>query len=136
VAVDEEARVRTRRGGVIAIVAIASCAYATLASTTRPNTLPALVAVVMPAAAVTAWVFRHPPAVEPSRRVRRATVLWAAVILAGLLWEAAAFIGEHTVGQYEYPTLSLLTEPALQEPMVRFAAWVAWLLAGWGLVRR
>jgi hypothetical protein len=56
--------------------------------------------------------------------------------MTGLLWEATAFIGEHTVGQYEYPTLSLLAEPALQEPTARFAAWVAWLLAGWGLVRR
>jgi hypothetical protein len=136
VAVDNEARVRTRRGGVIAILAIATCAYATLASTTRPNTLPALVAVVLPAAAVMAWAFRHPPKVEPSRHLRRATALWAAVTVTALLWEASAFIGEHTVGRYEYPTLSLLAEPALQEPTLRFAAWVAWLLAGWGLVRR
>lgn len=134
-AVDDEARVRTRRG-VIAILAIVTCAYAMVASTTRPNTGPALVAVVLPAAAVAAWVFRHPPKVEPSRRLRQATVLWAAVTMTGLLWEATAFIGEHTVGQYEYPTLSLLAEPALQEPTARFAAWVAWLLAGWGLVRR
>ncbi len=63
-------------------------------------------------------------------------MLWACLVTAAFLWEAGAFIGEHIVGQYQYPTLSLLAEPALGDPLVRFGAWAVWLLGGWRLVRR
>ena len=63
-------------------------------------------------------------------------VLWVGVVVVGLAWEVGALIGEHTVGQHQFPTLSSLTEPALENPIVRFAAWVGWLLAGWRLARR
>lgn len=63
-------------------------------------------------------------------------MLWAAVVMTGLLWEAGAYVGELTIGQYEHPTLSVLFEPSLQNPPVRFVAWSLWLWAGWRLVRR
>jgi hypothetical protein len=137
VAVDDGAWVGSRRRSVDAFLAVVIAAYAALASTTRPNTLPALVAVVLPAAAVTGWILRRPSEeVEPSPSLRRTTMLWACLMTAAFLWETGAFIGEHIVGQYQYPTLSLLAEPALGDPVVRFGAWAVWLLAGWRLVRR
>jgi hypothetical protein len=45
-------------------------------------------------------------------------------------------LGELTIGQYEHPTLSVLLEPSLQHPVVRFAAWTLWLMVGWRLARR
>jgi hypothetical protein len=137
VAVDGAAPAGTRRAGVVASIGIVVGAYAVLASMTKPNTLPALLAVLLPAAVVTACAFRKPPsAVHPSVRLRRTTVLWVSVVVVGLVWEVGALIGEHTVGQHQFPTLSALTEPALENPIVRFAAWVGWLLAGWRLARR
>jgi putative flippase GtrA len=137
VAVDDVAPARSGSRGVLVCLAIVVCAYAAVASATTANTLPALIAVMLPAAAVTAWTFRAPPITpDTSPRLRRAAVLWACVIAAGVLWEVGALFGEHTVGQSQYPTLSALAEPALQNPVVRFAAWIGWLLAGWRLVRR
>jgi hypothetical protein len=137
VAVDQPAPAGTRRTAVVACLGIVVGAYAALASMTRPNTLSALVALVLPAAVVTACAFRQSPRpADPSPRLRRAAVLWASVVVAGVVWEAVAFVGEHTVGQDQFPTLSMLSEPALENPIVRFAAWVAWLLAGWRLTRR
>lgn len=136
-AVDDGARIGARRRRVLGYLAIVTAAYAALASTMRANTLPALVAVVLPAAAVAVWTFRHPPpTVEPSPRLRRTTMLWVGVATAAVVWEVGAFIGERTVGSYQYPTLSLLAEPALQHPVIRFGAWAVWLLAGWRLLRR
>ena len=133
----DDAWVGSRRRTVVAFVAITTVAYAALASTTTANTLPALVAMVLPAAAVTGWTFRLPrPEVEPSPRLRRTMALWAFVATTAILWEVGAFIGERTVGQHQYPTLSLLAEPALDQPLVRFGAWAVWLLAGWRLVWR
>jgi hypothetical protein len=136
VAVHDGASVANRRR-VVVLLALLTCAYAALASTARAKTLPALAAVMLPAAVVAAWTFRHPPPpVEPSYRLHRATLLWACLATTALLWETGALIGERTVGPYQYPTLSLLVEPALQEPVIRFGAWAVWLLAGWRLVWR
>lgn len=135
--VDHSARATPRRRSPVAFLALLTGAYAAVAATTKPNTVPAVVAVAVPAAVATAWTLRQPPEpVEMTTGLRRATVAWVAVTLAGLLWEAGAYLGEHTVGQYQFPTLSVLAEPALEDPVVRFAAWTVWLLAGWRLVRR
>jgi hypothetical protein len=137
VAIDDRVWAGSHRRTLVAFLAVVTAGYAAFGSTTRANTLSALVAVVLPVTAVTVWVFRHrPPTIDPSPLLPRTTKLWACVAAAVLVWEIGVLIGEHTVGQYEYPTLSLLAEPALQEPVIRFAAWVAWLVAGWRLVRR
>ncbi|HEX2362994.1 MAG TPA: hypothetical protein VHI11_13050 [Jiangellaceae bacterium] len=135
--VDHSARAAPRRRSPVAVLALLTGAYAAVAATTKPNTAPAVVAVAIPAAVATAWTFRQPSEpVEMTAGLRRATFAWTAVTLAGLLWEAGAYLGEHTVGQYQFPTLSVLAEPALEDPVARFAAWTVWLLAGWRLVRR
>jgi hypothetical protein len=122
---------------VVLLVAAGTVAYAALAATTRVNTVPAAVAVAVPVTTVAALTLRRPERlVAASPLLRRTTMLWAVVALTGLLWEAGAYFGELTIGQYEYPTLSVLLEPSLQHPVVRFAAWSLWLMAGWRLARR
>jgi hypothetical protein len=119
------------------MAAAGTVAYAALAATTRVNTVPAVVAVAVPGATVAALTLRRPERlVAASPLLRRTTMLWAVVALTGLLWEAGTYFGELTVGQYEHPTLSVLLEPSLQHPVVRFAAWSLWLMAGWRLARR
>ena len=39
-------------------------------------------------------------------------------------------------GGDDFPTFSRLADPLLEDPMIRSAAWFAWLAAFWGLVRR
>ncbi|MGH8773631.1 MAG: hypothetical protein ACRDWI_00120 [Jiangellaceae bacterium] len=129
------ADVRRRLAG--ALLLAATFAYAATASTTKVNSAPAAVAVALPGVVVAVRALRAPSrdvtAVEP---LGRTTLLWASLTLVGLLWEAGAYLGEHTVGQYEHPTLSVLAAPLLHEPGARFAAWSLWLLAGWRLLRR
>lgn len=36
----------------------------------------------------------------------------------------------------DFPTFSLLADPLLEDRLVRSAAWLVWLSAFWGLVRR
>lgn len=135
--VDDHARVGGRRRATVLAAVVGTIAYAAVASTTRINTVPAVVAVALPCATAAVLTLRRPewPAsAEP--RLRRTTMLWAAVVMTGLLWEAGAYVGELTIGQYEHPTLSVLFEPSLQNPPVRFVAWSLWLWAGWRLVRR
>ena len=135
--VDDGAQVGTHRRAIVLMVAAGTVAYAALAATTRVNTVPAVVAVAVPVTAVAALTLRRPERlVAASPLLRRTTMLWAVVALTGLLWEAGAYFGELTIGQYEHPTLSVLLEPSLQHPVVRFAAWSLWLMAGWRLARR
>jgi hypothetical protein len=135
VAVEDAVPARIPRRGIITGFAVAC--YAAIASMTAVKTLPALIAVVLPAAAAVAWASRaSPDAAEPTPGRRRASLLWAGVVMAALLWEAGALLGEHSVGSYQYPTVSALAEPVMADPVVRFVAWVGWLLAGWRLVRR
>lgn len=130
--------VRTRRRPAAVAGAAALCGYAVVATTTRPNTALALLALLIPIAVVAAGAMgeARTPEAAGSPQLRRTAVLWLSVITLALLWEAAAYVGEHTVGAYDHPTVSALLEPAMQQPPVRFAAWALWLFAGWRLVRR
>ncbi|MGH8823040.1 MAG: hypothetical protein ACRDVN_00995 [Jiangellaceae bacterium] len=134
---DDQSRYGASRRAVVLLAAAATAAYAALASTTGVNTVGAAVAVAVPGTTVAVLALRRPSRVvtaEPA--LRRGAVIWVVVALTGLLWEAGAYVGELTVGQYEHPTLSVLLAPLLHDQVVRFAAWSLWLYAGWRLVRR
>jgi hypothetical protein len=134
---DDQPRDDTARRPVVLLAAVATAAYAALASTTGVNTVGAAVAVAVPGAAVAVLTLRRPSrAVTAAPALRRGAAIWAVVVLAGLLWEAGAYLGELTVGQYEHPTLSVLLAPLLNDQVIRFAAWSLWLYAGWKLIRR
>ncbi|HEX6578223.1 MAG TPA: hypothetical protein VF082_07630 [Jiangellaceae bacterium] len=134
---DDQPRDGTAHRAVVLLAAAATAAYAALASTTGVNTVGAVVAVAVPGAAVAVLTLRRPSrTVTAAPALRRGTAIWAVVVLAGLLWEAGAYLGELTVGQYEHPTLSVLLAPLLSDQVIRFAAWSLWLYAGWRLIRR
>lgn len=77
-------------------------------------------------------------AATDARALRRAAVLWSAVIAAGCLWEVGAFfLGRGTPGGItDFPALSDLTDPLLAWPPARAVLVACWLLGGYALVRR
>ncbi|MQA77737.1 MAG: hypothetical protein GEV10_04535 [Streptosporangiales bacterium] len=122
-----------------ALVAAAAVGYAALASGLTVRTWPAEVAVLVPAAVITALALARPPgSVSVAEPVRRAAVVWGVLVGAGLLWEAWAFFHQPAwnVASITHPSLSSLLEPALDVRPGRFVAWLLWLAAGWGLTRR
>ena len=135
--VDDQPRDGTTRRAVVLLAAAATTVYAALASTTGVNTVGAAVAVAVPGAAVAIVALRRQnKAVLAGPGLRRGATIWAVVALTALLWEAGAYLGELTVGQYEHPTLSVLLAPLMHDQVVRFAAWSLWLYAGWRLILR
>lgn len=134
---DDQPRYGTLRRAVVLVAAVATAAYAAVASTTGVNTVGAAVAVAVPGTTVAVLALRRPSRQVTSEPVlRRGAAIWVGVALTGLLWEAGAYLGELTIGQYEHPTLSVLLAPLLHDQVVRFAAWSLWLYAGWRLIRR
>jgi hypothetical protein len=133
----DQPRDGTTRRAVVLLAAATTAVYAALASTTGVNTVGAAVAVALPGTAVAVVELRRPSrAVTAGPELRQGAAIWAVVALTALLWEAGAYLGELTVGQYEYPTLSVLLAPLLNDQVIRFAAWSLWLYAGWRLIRR
>ncbi|MFI6909104.1 hypothetical protein ACIBKY_48120 [Nonomuraea sp. NPDC050394] len=59
--------------------------------------------------------------------------VWVALFTAFGVWEVWALLAGDDPGQ---PTLSDLLDPLLLSPDWRGLFWVAWLVVGWGLVRR
>jgi hypothetical protein len=77
------------------------------------------------------------------RRVRgrlpvAGTLVWAAVLVFGCLWELAALLLQPsiTTDSYAHPTISTLTDPVLANAPGRSLVLAAWLALGWYLVDR
>jgi hypothetical protein len=123
----------------MAAFAVLMVIYAALGTTLEPHTWPAAIAVLAPAGAIAlVSLHRHRPPDGPEPLpTRRGMLVWSVVITIGLLWEAWAFFHQPAwdVGNHDYPTLSLLVQPALDSNAVRFSAWLTWLYAGFRLVR-
>lgn len=66
-------------------------------------------------------------------RLRRGAVWWVLPVAVFGVFEGATFV---MAAGDEFPTFSRLADPLLEDPLVRSAAWFAWLAAFWGLVRR
>ncbi|BCJ67033.1 hypothetical protein [Polymorphospora rubra] len=60
-------------------------------------------------------------------------VWWVLPAAIFCVFEGATFFLGSTE---EFPTFSKLADPLLEEPLIRSAAYFAWLAAFWGLVRR
>jgi hypothetical protein len=116
------------------LTAAVAVGYAWVGSGLESHSSAAAVAVAGPAVAVAVIVLRRPAVVSRTddARVGRTVLLWAALITAGLLWEAYAFFHQPawTVGSYDHPTLSVLLDPVLDNRAVRFLGWLVWLRAG------
>lgn len=126
---------RTRRLALVALW----LGYAGVASGFRALTWQATVAVLIPAAAVVTMAARRPRvATETGPRVTRTLVIWAVLIVVGVVWEGWAFFHQSAwnIGSYTHPTLSTLLEPFLHHRLVRFGGWLVWLYTGWWFAKR
>jgi hypothetical protein len=99
---------------------------------------PSTIMVLIPAAVLLVLaVRREPPGpVEATARDRRGLVLWPSLVVAGLAWEAYAFVRQPDWSRADpvHPTLSTLLDPALEHGPLRVVGWALWLVAGWRLV--
>lgn len=67
------------------------------------------------------------------RRLGQGAIWWVLPVAVFGVFEGATFV---MAAGDEFPTFSRLADPLLEDPLVRSAAWFAWLAAFWGLVRR
>ncbi|MGW1057716.1 hypothetical protein [Micromonospora rubida] len=67
------------------------------------------------------------------RRLGVGAVWWLVPVAVFGVFEGTTFVLH--AGD-DFPTLSRLADPLLEDELVRSAAWFAWLAAFWGLVRR
>lgn len=111
--------------------------FALAIGVTRGITAPPQVTMVLFGWGLCVWLGTSPPERQPAphRLNVVGTLPWVAVALAFSGLELYNFSIE--AGRtYEHPTLSVLTDPALDTFPVRFAAAIVWLAAGWHLARR
>jgi hypothetical protein len=73
-----------------------------------------------------------------SAALRRGLIAWSLLLVALLAWQGYAYLRQpdRSIAHDDYPTLSTLLDPLLEQGPVRYAGWLAWLAAGWWLVRR
>jgi hypothetical protein len=125
-------RSRRVRVSVVAVVA-AVLVYAWFASAFRPFTLPEEVMVTIPlVVAVFALLRSRPAAAEDGDDVRRGVWVWRALLAAFLVWELISFVSSP---RSDHPTISSIGDWIMSTHAGRFAAFVAWLAAGYGMFR-
>ncbi|MFE3446409.1 hypothetical protein ACFXNW_25560 [Nocardia sp. NPDC059180] len=73
-----------------------------------------------------------------AKAMRRGVVVWWTLLAAILAWQGYAYVRQpdRSIAHYDYPTLSTLIDPVLEQGPLRLLGWLAWLAAGWWLVRR
>ncbi|WP_280233999.1 hypothetical protein [Nocardia cyriacigeorgica] len=73
-----------------------------------------------------------------AKAMRRGVVVWSTSLAAILAWQVYAYVRQpdRLIAHYDYPTLSTLLDPVMEQGPLRLAGWLAWLAAGWWLVRR
>jgi hypothetical protein len=117
------------------LVGAALLGYSWWAGTTVPFTRNALVIVLLPGAVLGVIAYGRPPQriPPPDNLDLLGSCYWMIAIAALFEWEASAF---RDFTNTWHPPLSNLVGPLLDAHPVKAAAVLAWLLAGWGLVRR
>jgi hypothetical protein len=109
--------------------------YAWVASASAPFSTRALICVLVPGAVLGVIAYGRPPERIPPPDSLDVTGFSYWIIALALLfeWEASAF---RAGAPWWHPTLTDVMNPLLTPHPVRSAAFVAWLAAGWALVRR
>lgn len=128
-------RPRVRRAARSAVVGTSVAGYSWLAGMFAPFTMTSLISVMIPVAVIGAIACRSPLRRIPAPRQLDITGVsyWAIAVLTFFEWEAA---GYRDGSQWWHPTLSIVLAPWLRHHVVKSAAFAAWLMAGWGLVKR
>lgn len=118
---------------------VATLAVAAVGAAFPTHSWPATVTVLAVTAVALVLVSRR-PATEPewTPRLRRGLLLWSALVVVGLAWEAYAFVRQPdwSRADQDHPTLSTLLDPVLEQGPLRIVGWLVWLGAGWRLVAR
>jgi hypothetical protein len=122
------------------LYASAGIAYALIVGGFPRYSWPATTAVACLGAVIIARGWAEPPARVSAYPAlgRRGVIAWAAVFVAGGLWELAALLLQPDLmtGSYFHPTISVLSDPVLLTHTGRSVALMAWLGFGWFLVKR
>jgi hypothetical protein len=133
-----------RPSRIVTVVVLALTA-AVLALTPRQGIADGVVLVVTGALVfVVAWPDHIPAEASTesrgrwSPRMSRSAALWATVGIAFCLWELTmCFLSAYVPGgRNDFPALSDLLDPLIQNPIGRIIFVAAWLLGGIGLSRR
>ncbi|MEV8215303.1 hypothetical protein [Leifsonia sp. NPDC077715] len=135
---DRETLSRRIVAGVLIAVAALTVAVTPLYGPADTAIVVGLGVVLLPVV----WAGRAPAVdaapLSATHALRRAAILWSAVIAAGCLWEIAAFfLGRDLPGhEQDFPALSDLLDPVLAWQPARGVLVALWLLGGYALVRR
>ena len=129
---------RPRRPAHLALLALVGtglAVYAWMVAGAAPFSRGALVGVVIPGAALgTIALVRPPERIAPPDQLDMTGMLYWIVCLAAFFeWEASAYKDNSWPW---HPSFTDLIGPLLGPHLIRSAAILAWLLAGWALVRR
>jgi hypothetical protein len=122
------------------LVALGGVVYAVLVAGLVRYSLPATLAVWVPAAAGVAVAWRRPAGdgPDPAPVPAAGAAAWAAVFVALALWELAALLLQPslTTNSWAHPTISVLLDPVLATHLGRAVVLSLWLASGWWLLRR
>lgn len=118
---------------VITVAAVAG--YSWLAGRTASFTTASTIAVAIPWVVLALIAVRWPPErIPPPQRLDVAGAsYWAIAAIMFFEWEASAF---RDGSGWWHPSFSNAVEPLLAQHPVKSVAFAAWLVAGWGLIRR
>ncbi len=127
-----------------ALVVVAGCAYAVVASFTHPFTWAANIVTAVPLALAVVVVVRSIraarraelcasalPAVSSAPRWRRTGMVWVVPTLAAVGWELYCFT---SLPRVTHPTVSSLLDIADATRVGKTVVFAAWLALGWFLV--
>jgi hypothetical protein len=117
------------------LVAAVLVAYAWIDATAAPFTTRSLVGVLIPGAVLGAIAYRRPPQrIPPPEQLDvMGFSYWVIAVVALFEWEASAFRDN---SRYWHPSLTNLINPVLEPHVMKSAAILVWIMAGWGLVKR
>ncbi len=120
---------------LLALLAAGLAAYAWVAAAAAPFSRDALVAVVLPGAVLgTIAAARPPERIPPPEQLDMTGMSYWMICLAAFFeWEASAWRDSSWPW---HPSFTNLIDPLMGPHLIKSAAILVWILAGWALVRR
>ncbi len=126
---------RPARLALLALVLAGLAVYAWVAAAAAPFSRGALVGMVIPGAALGLIAFGRPPEriPPPAELDMIGMSYWLICLAAFFEWEASAWRDNSWPW---HPSFTNLIDPLLAPHLIKSAAILVWMLAGWALVRR
>jgi hypothetical protein len=126
---------RPARLALLALILAGLAVYAWVAAAAAPFSRGALVGVVIPGAVLGIIAYGRPPErIPPPAELDIVGMSYWGICLAAFFeWEASAWRDSSWPW---HPSFTNLIDPLLDPHLVKSAAILVWMLAGWALVRR